>query len=461
MRVTRKSRLRLRLENISFVLLFVLAAGLVAWLSTRYYLRADWTAGGQNTLSPASQELLKRLEGPIEITAYAREQAVLRTGIQDLVDRYRRLKPDLQLRFVNPDTVPDQVRELGITINGELVIEYRGRSERLQTLTEQAMTNALQRAARTGERQLVFLTGHGERSPLGQANHDLSSWAKHLESRGFVIRSLNLAEQGSIPEQTTVLIIGGPRVSLLPGEVAIVQRHLKQGGNLLWLADPGPLRGMAPVAEALGIEFQPGVIVDPTTQLFGIESPDVALVTGYPPRTITRDFELVTLFPQAAGLQADPPEPWQSQPFLTTSGHAWSETGELAGEIGFDEQTDIQGPLDIGIALSRELDEDKGAPSDVVGSPAKASQRVVVIGNGDFLSNAFLGNAGNLELGINIVNWLASDDALIAIPVHVAQDLSLTLSQVHMASMGLGFLVGLPLLLLGIGVFVWLQRRRR
>lgn len=460
MRVTRKSRLRLRLENIAFVVLFLTAAGLLAWLSTRYHLQADWTAGGRNTLSVASQELLKRLDGAIESTAYARKDPVLRASISDLFKRYRRHKPDMELHFVNPDTVPDRVRELGIAVDGEVIIEYRGRSEHLLTLSEQAMTNALQRVARAEERWLVFLTGHGERAPLGQANHDLGNWGKQLQSRGFVIKDLNLAEQGYLPEQTTVLVIAAPQVNLLPGEVAIVQRHLKQGGNLLWLADPGPMRGLVPVAEALGLEFQPGVIVDPTTQLFGIESPDVALVTGYPLHPITRDFDLFTVFPQAASLQADPPEPWESQAFLTTSGHAWSETDELAGEIRFDEQTDILGPLDIGIAVSRSLGEDE-ATDDTNGGLEKGTQRVVVIGNGDFLSNTFLGNAGNLELGMNIVNWLASDDALIAIPVHVARDLNLTLSKVHMATIGLGFLAGLPLLLLGTGVFIWLRRRKR
>ena len=460
MRVTRKSRLRLRLENIAFVALFLTAAGLLAWLSTRYHLQADWTASGRNTLSIASQEMLKRLDGPVEITSYERGNSAVRDVIRDFVERYRRHKPDIELHFVNPDTVPNRVRELGITIDGEMVIEYSGCSEHLQTLSEQAMTNALQRVARAEERWLVFLTGHGERAPLGQANHDLGNWGRQLESRGFVVKGLNLAEQGALPAKTAVLIIAGPQVNLLPGEVVIVQRHLKQGGNLLWLADPGPMRGLVPVAEALGLEFLPGVIVDPTTQLFGIESPDVALVTGYPLHPITREFDRVTLFPRATGLQADPPEPWESQAFLTTSGHAWSETGELAGDVRFDEQMDIEGPLDIGIALSRPLDEYE-ARDKSSRRLEKATQRVVIIGNGDFLSNTFLGNAGNLDLGMNIVNWLAGDDALIAIPVHVARDRNLTLSGAHQATIGLGFQVALPLLLLGTGIFIWLRRRRR
>jgi len=462
MRVTRKSRLRLRLENISFVVLFITAAGLLAWLSTRYHLQADWTASGRHTLSIASQEVLKRLDGPVELTSYERGEPRLREKIEAFVERYRLHKPDMTLRFVNPDTVPDRVRELGVTTNGEVIIAYGGRSEHLQTLTEQAMTNALERVARAEERWLLFLTGHGERAPLGEANHDLGIWGKYLESRGFVVKSINLAELGALPEQTTLLVIAGPQVNLLPGEVAVIQRYLKQGGNLLWLADPGPMRGLVPVAEALGLEFQPGVIVDPTTQLHGIESPDVALVTGYALHPITRDFDLLTLFPQAVSLQADPPAPWESQAFLTTSGHAWSETGELAGEIRFDEQTEVGGPLDIGIALSRSLEDDKTSETNGgSGQPEKASQRVVIIGNGDFLSNAFIGNAGNLDLGLNIANWLASDDALIAIPVHVASDLNLTLSSVQMVTMGFGFLIGLPLMLLGMGFFIWLRRRKR
>ncbi len=444
------------------MVLFITAAGLLAWLSTRYHLQADWTASGRNTLSIASQEVLKRLDGPIELTSYERGEPRLREKIRAFVERYRLHKPDMALRFVNPDTVPDRVRELGITAKGEVIITYGGRSEHLQTLTEQAMTNALHRVARAEERWLLFLTGHGERAPLGEANHDLGIWGKYLENRGFVVKSINLAELGALPEQTTLLVIAGPQVNLLPGEVAMIQRYLKQGGNLLWLADPGPMRGLVPVAEALGLEFLPGVIVDPTTQLHGIESPDVALVTGYPLHPITRDFDLLTLFPRAVGLQADPPAPWESQAFLTTSGHAWSETGELAGDIRFDEQTDVGGPLDIGIALSRSLEEDKATEANGGnGQLEKASQRVVIIGNGDFLSNAFLGNAGNLDLGLNIVNWLASDDALIAIPVHVARDLNLTLSNVQTATIGFGFLIGLPLVLLGTGIFIWLRRRKQ
>ena len=54
-------RWRLRLQSLLFLLLFGLVIGLLAWLSTRYAIQVDWTAGGRNTLSAASRTLLAGL----------------------------------------------------------------------------------------------------------------------------------------------------------------------------------------------------------------------------------------------------------------------------------------------------------------------------------------------------------------------------------------------------------------
>ncbi len=462
MRVTRKSRLRLRLENLVFYVLFLGTVGLSAYLTTRYHTQVDWTASGRNTLSEASQALLGRLDGPVSVTAYAREDEVLRSRIRDLVERYRRHKPDLSLSFVNPDTAPDRVRELGIAVDGELIVELAGRKEHVQTLSEQALTNALQRVARGGDRFVAFLTGHGERDPRGQANHDLRDWARQLEQRGLRVETVNLAETGAVPANTGVLVIAGPQVRLLPGEVEVLRGYLEGGGNLLWLADPGDLRGLEPLAQQIGVELQPGTIVDPTTQLFGIDNPAMTLVTQYPLHPVTERFDLVTVFPMAAGLTARPAAPWQSEPLLTTAARAWSETGELAGEVRLDPGQDVEGPLDVGVALTRPR-EGQQTPSASTDLPAAStpSQRVAIIGDGDFLSNAFLGNGGNLDLGLDLINWLSSDDQLIAIPARISPDTRLVLSDAAVMVIGVGFLAALPLGLALAGVLVWYRRRRR
>ena len=92
-------------------------------------------------------------------------------------------------------------------------------------------------------------------------------------------------------------------------------------------------------------------------------------------------------------------------------------------------------------------------------SETPLEQRVIVIGDGDFLSNQYLGNAGNQELGLNLANWLSRDDAFINIPAKTSTDLSLEFSASAAGIIGLIFIL-LPLLLLAAGFVIW-QRRRR
>lgn len=463
MDVTRKTTLGLRLQRYSFTLLFLGAIGLLAWLSTQYVYQMDWTAGGRNSLSEDSARLLGTLDGPVLVTAFARENPALREQIREVIARYQRRKPDMELAFVNPDAEPERIRELGVTMDGELRIAYQGRSERVQELSEQAITNALLRTARQGERWIAFLAGHGERDPHGQANHDLGNFGAALERKGLRVQTLNLTQNPQLPDNLSVLVIAGPQTDLLPGEVDLIRGYLDAGGNLLWLTDPGAPAGLDPLAEDLGIGRLPGIIVDATTQLFGIQNPDFVLVPEYPPHPVTRELRMLSLFPRAVALEWDRRPEWSGQPILSSLERAWTETGELAGDIRFDAGGDeVPGPLDIGFALTRQPDENaatEDGATDAAATPRE--QRVIVVGDGDFLSNAYLGNGGNLDLGLNMLHWLSHDDSFIAIRAKAAPDQSLNLSGTAQAVLGIGFLFGVPAVLLGAGVVIWLRRRKR
>jgi ABC-type uncharacterized transport system involved in gliding motility auxiliary subunit len=84
-----------------------------------------------------------------------------------------------------------------------------------------------------------------------------------------------------------------------------------------------------------------------------------------------------------------------------------------------------------------------------------------VLGDGDFLSNTYLGNGGNLDLGLNLVLWLGHDDAFLDIRVHSAPDTTLVMNRTSIAVIGIGFLIGVPSVLLLSGITVWWRRRRR
>jgi ABC-type uncharacterized transport system involved in gliding motility auxiliary subunit len=87
-------------------------------------------------------------------------------------------------------------------------------------------------------------------------------------------------------------------------------------------------------------------------------------------------------------------------------------------------------------------------------------QRVVVVGNGAFLSNTYLGNGGNLQLGMAIVNWLAAEDALVAIDPRPAADARVDIGQMTLYAIAFGFLLALPLAFVLTGTLTWWRRRR-
>ena len=162
----------------------------------------------------------------------------------------------------------------------------------------------------------------------------------------------------------------------------------------------------------------------------------------------------MTVFPEAVALEVNDTGNRDSLPLLLTLERSWTELGKLEGDISFDPGTDERaGPLNIGVVLMR---------TKTTGGEQDASeQRVIVIGDGDFLSNTYLGNAGNMDLGLNVTHWLSHDETLIDINIRSAPDTSLVLGNISRAVIGLGFLFGLPALLLISGIVIWLRRRRR
>ena len=455
MEITKKSRNQLRIQNVVFIALLSISIALLAGLSNKYNFESDWTKNNRNTLSDVSIKLLQQIPAPVKITTFIPDGNLLsnRQYIKELVGKYQKYKKNITLEIINPDTSPDLVRQLKVTSYGEVVVEYEGRNEHITQLKEQTLSNTLQRLLRQGERRLLFVTGHGERKPDGRANYDWNDFSEKLKIKGITTELLKLNETPNIPD-VAAIVIASPQVDYLPGEVKLIIDYVKRGGNVLWVQEPGKsLFGLQPLAELLGINFYPGTIVDPTAQMMNVNDPSFSIVTNYPTHAITRDFQYISIFPKAVGIiHAAVKEDWLAKPFLQTVARSWSETGVLKGAIDYNADTDIVGPLTIGLSLTR---KDKEETAD----KNSKKQRIVILGDGDFLSNTYLGNQGNLNIGHNIINWISNDDSFISIPSSSAADSQINISDLMGAVIGLFFLIILPLALLVSGTLIWYKRR--
>lgn len=450
MSASRRHRMALMAQNSVFAALLVAAVLLIAHLAQQHSKQWDITQNGRNSLSEGSVQTLALLKGPVTVTAYATEQdptlGDVRRRIADFFVTYQRAKPDVRLAFVDPRAQPKATAAANVRMNGEMVVEYDGRSEHLTTLDEQSFTNLLARLARKQERTVLFLDGHGERSPNGVATQDLGEFGKRLEGKGFKVNVVNLGVAPEVPANAAMLVIAGPRVDLLPAEVARIRKYLDRGGNLLWLIDQEPLHGLQPIADFLGLQLGPGVVVDPAANDLKA-SATLAIAYAYGNHAATRNFSLNTAFPTTRRIAiADEQKTWRYTPLVDVAQRGWVETGALDGAVGFDKDREVAGPVTVAAALEREVE---GRP-----------QRIVVTGGGHFLANGFAGLLGNLDLGINFVNWLVGDENLITVQPRSLVDASLQLSRPWLLFLALAFLFVIPVAFLFTGGMQWWRRRR-
>jgi len=389
MKINRKLRLQMLMQNSLFVLLFLALIGLIGAVTREFSVSRDVTQGSRNSLTEGSINVLKQMKLPVHITVYASrddtsKKEQYRKKYSDFVARYQRAKPDIALEFIDPAEQPKLAQDAGIKVDGEFVVEYAKRSEHiLPPFVEQDMTNLLVRLSRTNQRPVMYLDGHGERSLIGVKNHDIGEFGKQLEKRGFKFSNPDLTIAQAVPSNGTMLIIA----------------------------------------------------------------------SQYGEHAITKNFMLRTFFSEARMVDAQDSYEWgwKVTRLIDVAPNGWLEKGKIDTKVSFDAKSDVPGPISIAVALER-----------IYG---KKGQRVVVVGNGNFLSNTFIANGGNIDLGINIINWLAGDDNLITIQPKPLKDVNMIIPDTDSGRLLAwfifnGFQYFIPLFFVIAGLVIWWKRRK-
>jgi ABC-type uncharacterized transport system involved in gliding motility auxiliary subunit len=425
-------------------LAIVLALG---WFSQRYRSEFDVTANDRHSLTDASVRAVQALTTPVDIIAVLGPNPAQREAVLALIERYQRIKPDIALSFVNPETDPAQARELDAAPGGELFVKSGGRQQRLQSLSERNFTGALRQLGREGERSIAFVTGHEERSPLLTTNSDWGAVRDRLSSIGLVPRELSLVSESHIDDDINVLVIAAPRRPFFPGEVDSLMDYVQGGGNLLWMMEAAPGEALQALAVEFGIDALPGKVIDTASQAVGAGSPTFVVLDRFPTHPVTAGLSSPVLLPEAIAFSVTPLAGQTLLPLLQTPESSWTETGAMQGEIQYNPDTnETSGPLLLGITIEREI--------------AGRQQRVAIIGDADFGAAQFVGNGANQALIESLFVWLSGDTEALEFVTQPAPDAELVLNASAIVILSAFFLAVLPLSLLLIGLLVAWRRRR-
>lgn len=464
---------------------------LLAFLSVRHAHRFDVSEAGVHTLSPQTKELLAGLEQDVQITAFfAASEA---PPVRDLFDRYVHESEAfgegrIELAFVDPNEAPGRVEELGLTTDdlaqGIVRISLAsGEALNLAEFSESAVTNALMKLVKSKDKKIYFLAGHNERaiepgpndepeSPPGQPPAPKSPFATGPDTFGraadalvnetYQVESLLLATRADVPKDAAAVVIAGPTRTFLDIEIAALKRYVEQGGALFVGVDPRAQTNVYDLLAGFGVQLGDDVVVDRTLAIFGQATTPFG--DEYDPEhEITRVLANPSVFPMVRSVELDPAVAAGFSILVRTGSESWAERDldawRESGRAEYSEN-DLLGPVPIAVAGTLPgAGGEAEAESDGSGTSEPKAGRLVVFGDSDFASNQYLGTAGNRDLFVNAVNWLAGEVESISLRPNVSRASTFQMSQDQFRFLQYVSLLVVPEAIALVGVLVWWSRR--
>lgn len=464
------SRRNARYGAVASVSVLVFLAILVAvnYLSFRQNKRWDLTKNKQYTLSDQTVKLLQNLDSPVKFLVFDRADSFDR--FRSSLEEYKYQSPSkVDVQYIDADKRPVEAKQYQVQSYGTVVLEYKGRTERVTSAEEQELTTGLVKVLNPNKKKVYFLQGHGERDPDNSERDGYSGVKTALGSDNYDVAKLVLAQEKDVPADASVVVIAGPRTDLFQNEADMLQRFLAKGGHVMVLIDPPDEKAQAtPVIDAFlkdwDFQADKDIVVDASGmgQLIGTDA-SVPVVASYPSHPITDRFNVITAFPLARSITPILPASngRAAVPIIQTSARSWAETdmNQLkSGRVELNaDKGDKAGPVTIGaVTATNATDTPKDASKTDQRPP---ESRFVTIGDSDFAANYALRIQGNQDLFLNTINWLAQQENLISIRPKPPSDSRLTITQRQASAVLWMSLLVIPALVFGTGVYTWWRKR--
>jgi ABC-type uncharacterized transport system involved in gliding motility auxiliary subunit len=468
------SRRQARYGTLAATSVLVVLGILVAinYIGARQNKRWDLTATKQFSLSDQSRNVLSKLDAPLQVLVFAQEPEFPR--YKDRLKEYEYVTKNVTTEYIDPDKKPTLAKQNQVQTYGTLVFNYKGRSERVTTDTEQDITNGIIKVVSGQQRKVYFTQGHGEKDTTSAERDGYNAIAGALGRENYTVEKVAIAQAGSVPDDAAMVIIAGPRIDFFPPEIEALKKYLDKAGKLLLEIDPPdkpdspPLTNLIALAHDWGVDLGNNVVVDVSGmgRMIGTDA-SVPVVASYPSHAITQRFSFLTAFPLAreAAPVSGGVNGHVAQPFIETSPRSWAEADIKSllttGQVALDEaKGDKKGPIVIGAAVSAAVAAPPPATPPKPGDDApKPETRVVVVGDSDFAANGGLGIQGNRDLFMNTIGWLSQQENLISIRPKEPDDRRITLTATQQANITWLSLLIIPGFVFGTGVYTWWRRR--
>ncbi|MDR2129759.1 MAG: Gldg family protein [Odoribacteraceae bacterium] len=503
-------------------LLVIVASLSLGYLTSRPAWMAfhDVTRTKARTLTPNSQDIIRRAEGGMTITTFVNildvpDNWILPHSVNHDLSRfkqYRRFKPEIRMKYYyyydhvptntwieknypglsdrervikmcaswrldsNLFHRPEEVREIiDLAPEGKRFVRLLERENGKKTFLrifddpyrhpdESEISAAFKRLVM--DLPLVgFLKGHGERDCVREGDKDYNRFARDkpfrysLINNGFDFEEVTL--DAPVPGNVRILVIADMKKPLTAAEKIHLDEYIARGGNLLIAGEPRRQEIMNPLVEPFGVTFLPGRIVKESEHFqadFIIATPTKeAGKFSYIFNTMITRGQVATM-PGCVGLSCTGEKGFTVVPLFT------SDTTGGWNEVETTDFVDDTARLNPGAGEVERSYPTMLALSRQVG---EKTQKIIIFGDADCISNGEISisrknvPAANYSLVTGSFYWLSDEEVPINITRPAPPDRKVHVGPKSMYWWNIFWIGFVPALFLSCLLFIWIRRRGR
>lgn len=383
--------------------------------------------------------------------------------IENLLEKYESLSEHINVVKKNPDIFPTFAQQYTSedVQNNSLVVECGERSRFISYSDiylyeanmgsysynvsfdgEGAITSAIDYVVNEDQPKVYVLEGHGE-AELPAA------FSEQIEKENIELNTFSLLTADVIPEDADGILIYAPSSDISVEEKDLLTEYVSEGGKLMVMAGPteeGILTNLYSILADYGVETVDGIVVGTDRGHFAFQAPYV-LLPDLASSEITDPLieeNYYAIMPISQGLIVQDTD--AVTPLLTTSELSFSKIAGYALSSYEKEEGDIDGPFTLAASVTT---ENEG--------------KLVWFTSSHFLDDMYnaYSSGANLDLAMNAMSSIIGENEAVAIRSKSLNYNYLTISDSAASFLKTIMIAVFPLVYLGIGICVIVERRKR
>ncbi len=471
----------------------------------------DTTRFQTKTMTPQSQDIIARIDKPVQLTTYANLLGNIahigapkfRNFERSQFEQINRYLPQLKMDYVyyfeespvgrydktlgkeeaskraatalgyDYEKVlnPDELRKI-IDLSGEdyryvRFLKYEGKTTPLRMFDDQeaypaeAEIMAAFKRLISAPAKVGILNRNEERSTIRSGDKDYSRLTTSLGSRyawinqGADIQDIAIGDPVFHPDSLAVLIIADPLLAYTDEQVGAIRHYIDQGGNLLLAGEPNRQRQLNKISEGFGVRFLEGTLLQQTKEL-ELDLIQAGMVKGLDELGFTPTKDTIITMSGAVGLSFRDTLGFRATSVLQTSNKSvWQKFGPFnlkTETVVFDSSEDQEKQFTVAVALTRKIRTDR-------------IQKIWVSGDADFLSNAELSRFnlknGNYELANQLLRWYSDGEYPVDTQRPSSIDNRITVNKDQIDTIKTGLAMVLPAIFAFAGAWIIIRRKRK